>query len=214
MAVVGTGVSRFPLRVVVLGDSIAFGTGALRSADAIGPRLVGALTEDDFDVDLHVLAVPGAASAQLAAQVGRATPLAADLAVVVIGANDLARFVPAEQAAADLAVAVANLRAAGTDVVVVPAPDMSSVPFVPPAFRSAVRAACALLQRRQSAVAEAAGASVAHIADEVGRAFGADPAMFSADRFHPSSAGYARITAALLPHVRTAARARRDAAAA
>ncbi len=201
---------RFHLRIVVLGDSIAFGTGALRSEDAIGPRLVRALTEDDFDVDLHVLAVPGAASAQLAGQVRRAAPLRADLAVVVIGANDLARFVPAEQAAGDLAAAVADLRAAGTDVVVVPAPDMSSVPFVPPAFRPAVRAACALLQRRQAAVAEGAGASVAHIADEVGRAFGADPAMFSADRFHPSSAGYARIAAALAPAVLAAARRHRD----
>ena len=206
--------TRFPLRVVVLGDSIASGTGALRSADAIGPRLSAALSEADFDVDLHVLAVPGAASGQLAAQVGRALPLAADLAVVIIGANDLARFVPVEQAATALAVAVADLRAAGTDVVVVPAPDMSAVPFVPPASRPAVRAACALLQRRQAAVAEGAGASVAHIAEEVGRAFSADPALFSADRFHPSSAGYARIATALLPHVLAAARARRDEAAA
>jgi len=207
-------VSRFPLRVLVLGDSIAFGTGAGRREDTLGARIAAALTDDDFDVDLHVLAVPGATSAQLAAQVRRAGPLAADLAVVVIGANDLARFVPAEQAAADLAVAVADLRAGDTDVVVVPAPDMSSVPFVPPAFRSAVRAACALLQQRQAAVAEGAGASVAHISDEVGLAFGSDPAMFSTDRFHPSSAGYAQIAAALVPYVRTADRARRDAAAA
>jgi lysophospholipase L1-like esterase len=200
--------------MVVLGDSIAFGTGAGRSEDTLGSQLAAALTADGFDVDLHVLAVPGAASAQLAAQVRRAGPLAADLAVVVIGANDLARFVPAERAAADLAVAVADLRAGGTDVVVVPAPDMSSVPFVPPAFRPAVQAACALLQQRQAAVAEAAGASVAYIAADVGRAFTGDPALFSADRFHPSSAGYARIGAALLPYVRTAARTRRDGAAA
>jgi lysophospholipase L1-like esterase len=38
--------------------------------------------------------------------------------------------------------------------------------------------------------------------------------MFSADRFHPSSAGYARIAAALAPVVLDAARARRDEAAA
>ena len=204
----------FPLRVLVLGDSIAFGTGAGRREDTLGARLAVALTDDGFDVDLHVLAVPGATSAQLAAQERRARTLAADLAVVVIGANDLARFVPAEQAAAHLAGAVADLRAGGTDVVVVPAPDMSSVPFVPPAFRAAVRAACALLQQRQAAVAEGAGASVAYIADEVGGAFGSDPTLFSADRFHPSSAGYARIAAALVPYVLTAARTRRDTAAA
>ena len=47
----------------------------------------------------------------------------------------------------------------------------------------------------------------------MGAAFAADPALFSADRFHPSPAGYALIAEALAPHVVAAARARRDAAA-
>jgi lysophospholipase L1-like esterase len=203
-------VERTPLRLLVLGDSIAYGTGARRADDTLGRRLTTALTAEGFDVDLHVLAVPGAQSSDLAAQVRRAQPLDGDLAVVVIGANDLARFVPPAQASAALAAAVAALRGAGTDVVVVPAPDMSSVPFVPPAFRPLVQAACAQLQRQQASVAEAAGGSVAHIAAEVGQAFTADPAMFSGDRFHPSSAGYARIAAALAPTVVAAAQARRD----
>ncbi|NEK85030.1 SGNH/GDSL hydrolase family protein [Blastococcus saxobsidens] len=206
--------TRTPLRLAVLGDSLAFGTGAGRPADALGPRLTRALSAAGFDVDLHVLAVPGAVSAGLAAQVRRTTPLLPDLAVVVVGANDLARFVPAEQATAALADAVGALRAAGTAVVVVPAPDMSMVPFVPPALRPLVQGACAVLQRRQAQVAAAAGASVAPVAGEVARAFVADPALFSADRFHPSSAGYARIAEVLEPYVLTAARARRDAAAA
>ena len=203
-----------PLRLLVLGDSIAYGTGARRADDTLGRRLSAALTAEGFDVDLHVLAVPGAVSADLAVQVRRAQSLDADLAVVVIGANDLARFLPPEQAATALAAAVGALRARGTDVVVVPAPDMSSVPAVPAAFRAVVQAACAQLQRRQAAVAEAGGATVADIAVEIGRAFVADPAMFSGDRFHPSSAGYARIAAALAPTVVAAARARRDEAAA
>jgi lysophospholipase L1-like esterase len=199
-----------PLRLVVLGDSIAYGTGAARADDALGPRLVQALRHDGIDADLSVLAVPGSVSRDLAAQVRRAAPLHADLAVVVIGANDLARLLPVEQAAAALDAAVADLRAAGTDVVVVPAPDMSSIPFVPPAFRPVVRAACTVLQERQAQVARARGATVAAVAGEVGRAFATDPAMFSADRFHPSSTGYARIAAALAPAVLTAARTRRD----
>ncbi|CAA9221110.1 MAG: lipolytic enzyme, G-D-S-L family [uncultured Blastococcus sp.] len=203
-----------PLRLLVLGDSIAYGTGARSLDDTLGRRLAAALTAEGFDVELRVLAVPGAVSADLAAQVRRAQPLDADLAVVVIGANDLARFLPPEQAARSLATAVGELRSHGTDVVVVPAPDMSSVPFVPPAFRPLVQAACAQLQRRQAEVASSAGATVADIAAEVGRAFVADPAMFSGDRFHPSSAGYARIAAALAPTVVSAARARRDTAAA
>lgn len=202
--------ARTPLRFVVLGDSIAYGTGARHHDDSLGPRMSAVLSDDGFEVDLHVLAVPGAVSAQLAAQVRRAAPLLADLALVVIGANDLARFVPVEQAAADLAAAVGALRAGGTDVVVVPAPDMSSIPFVPPAFRAAVRAACTRLQQQQSRMAEAAGATVAHIAVEIGGAFALDPALFSADRFHPSSAGYRHIAEALAPTVLTAARTRRD----
>ena len=204
---------RSPLRLVVLGDSIAFGTGALRIEDTLGRRLSAALTDDGFDVDLHVVAVPGAVSRDLAAQVRRAEPLAADVAVIVIGANDLARFVPPAQAAASLASAVTALRGSGADVVVVPAPDMSSVPFVPPAFRAAVRAASVQLQRHQAAAVEAAGGSMAAV-HTVGVAFAGDPAMFSADRFHPSSAGYAAIAGALTPAVLAVARSRRDGAAA
>ena len=209
-------VTRSPLRLAVLGDSIAYGTGAGRAADALGPRLAAALRHDGHDVELTVLAVPGAVSAALAAQVRRAVAPAdgaPDVAVVVVGANDLARLVPTDQAAAALGEAVGSLRAAGTDVVVVPAPDMSSIPFVPPAFRPVVRAASAVLQRRQEEVAAAAGARVAAVAAHVGRSFETDPAMFAADRFHPSSAGYAAIAAALTPFVLDAARERRDAAA-
>ena len=206
--------TRTPLRLLILGDSIAYGTGALRAEDTLGRRLSAELAADGFDVELRVLAVPGAVSGDLAAQVRRAEPFGADLAVVVIGANDLARFIPPEQAATALASAVTALRTRGADVVAVPAPDMSMVPFVPPAFRPLVQAACAQLQRRQTAVVEAAGGSVAGVAAEVAGAFAADPAMFSADRFHPSSAGYARIAAALAPSVLAAARARREEAAA
>ena len=205
--------SAVPLRLAVLGDSIGYGQGARVPAERLGPRLATALSAEGFAVDLHVLAVPRSTSADLPAQVRRAAGLGVDLAVVVVGANDLTRFVPPADAARALAGALAELRMVGTDVVVVPAPDMSVVPFVPPAFRSLVQAACSVLQREQEAVARAAGAAFADVGPEVGAAFAADPALFSADRFHPSSEGYARIAAALAPHVVSAARARRDAAA-
>ena len=73
-----------PLTLAVLGDSIGYGTGARSAADALGPRLSAALTTEGFDVALHVLAVPGAQSRDLAPQVERARRLRPDLAVVVV----------------------------------------------------------------------------------------------------------------------------------
>ena len=207
-------VTRTPLGLALIGDSLAYGSGAAGPSDALGPRLAAALTDAGYDVGLSVLAVPGAVSRDLAAQVGRAAPLDVDLAVVVVGANDLARLVPPPQAAAALSSALAALRAGGTDVVVVPAPDMSTVPWVPPALRPLVQAAAARLQHEQAAVARSAGAMVAAVSEAVAAAFGTDPTLFSADRFHPSSAGYAHIAQALVPHVVAAAHARRDRAAA
>jgi lysophospholipase L1-like esterase len=206
-------VASLPLRLVVLGDSIGYGQGAQRPDDRLGPRLALALREEGFDVDLHVVAVPRSTSAELAAQVRRAEPLRPDLAVVVIGANDLARFVPPADAARALRSAVVDLQATGADVVVVPAPDMSVVPFVPPALRPLVQSACSELQRAQQEVARSTGAAFADIGPQVGAAFAADPQLFSADRFHPSSTGYARIAEVLAPAVIAAARARRESAA-
>lgn len=203
----------FPLRLAVLGDSIAYGTGALRRADSVGPRLAAALRADGFDAELSVLAVPRAVSADLPAQVRRALSARPDLAVVVIGANDLARFVPPASACRFLSDAVTSLRDAGTEVVVVPAPDMSAVPWIPAAFRDVVSAASALMQRHQAEAAVAAGARVAAVSPQIAAAFAADPALFAADRFHPSSAGYARIADALAPVVLATARERREAAA-
>lgn len=204
----------FPLRLVVLGDSIAHGTGALRRDDALGPRLAASLAREGFDVELAVVAVPGAESADLPVQVRRAVALLPDLALLVVGANDLARFVPPDRACGFLTDAVTALRVAGAEVVVVPAPDMSTVPWIPEAFRAAVSAASGLLQRAQADAAAAAGARVAHVSQAIADSFAADPRLFAADRFHPSSAGYARIAEVLTPAVLTAARDRRDGAAA
>ena len=52
--------ARTPLRLAVLGDSLAYGSGAARASDALGPRLTRTLDDAGFDVDLHVVAVPGA----------------------------------------------------------------------------------------------------------------------------------------------------------
>lgn len=194
-----------PLRFVLLGDSIAYGTGAQQLSETVGPRLAQALERDGYDVHLRVLAEPGATSRDLAAQVRRAVSLRANLALIVVGANDLTRLVPPAQAADALGSTVAALRAAGARVVVAPAPDLSDFPAIPPSLRPIVHQACLRLQRHQAAATEVAGGVVAPVSADLARAFGADRMLFSRDRYHPSSAGYARIAEALAPYILAAA---------
>ncbi len=200
-----------PLRLVVLGDSIAYGTGARRADHTIGSRLAQRLGGHGYQVDLRVLAVPGATTRDLGAQVRRAVSLGVDVALSVVGANDLTRLVPPTQSASALGTAVATLRAVGARVVVVPAPDLSELPFVPPVARPYVHQACSQLQRLQAQATEAAGGVVAPISAELASVFAADAALFSGDRYHPSSAGYARIVDALAPYFVGAARSHSDA---
>jgi lysophospholipase L1-like esterase len=199
------------MRFLVLGDSLAFGTGAGSPRHTLGARLAGALEQAGEPVELQVVAVPGATSLDLAAQVRRAED--ADVALLVIGANDLTHRVPPAQAAAALGTAVRELRERGTQVLVVPTPDLSSVGWVPPAFRAVVAGICEQLRARQTLAAEAAGGVVAPVAPELSRRFAADPTLFSADRLHPSSAGYALVAEALAPRLAELVAARADDAA-
>ncbi len=189
------------IRVALLGDSIAAGAGAARTADALGPRLVAGLAARGVDATTQVHAVSGARSSALRGQVARALTWAPHVAVVVIGANDLTHRTPPAQAANALEDAVRRLRSAGAEVVVAPAPDLSAVPQVPPGLRAVLQAASTELRDHQIAGTTAAGGHVADGDSTTSRAFAADPALFSGDRFHPSSRGYAVIAEALLPEV-------------
>ncbi|HEX3335112.1 MAG TPA: GDSL-type esterase/lipase family protein [Jatrophihabitans sp.] len=193
------------LTFAVLGDSIAYGQGAARPEDTVGARLGVKLATAGTPTELLVFAVPGARSEALAGQVRRAVAQGADLALIIIGANDLTRFVAPQQAADQLGEAVRALRAIDAAVVVAPAPDLSSVPWVPAQLRAVVRAGSALLRQAQTRAALAAGARVADVDGSTAAAFAADASLFAADRFHPSSAGYAVIADALAPAVFAAA---------
>ncbi|MDT7789612.1 MAG: hypothetical protein QOF58_8031 [Pseudonocardiales bacterium] len=189
------------MRLRLLGDSIAAGVGSTRREDTLGPLLAARLRAAGHHVDLKVHAVPGARSADLKAQVRAAIASGVDLAVIVIGANDLTRFVPAHIGAQQLHDAVADLRQAGAAVVVSTAPDLSVVAHVPPALRDVVSAVSRDYAQAQLQAVIRAGGVVAHVERAVSARFAADPKLFAADRFHPSGAGYRVIAEALAPAV-------------
>ncbi|MCW2715686.1 MAG: family lipase [Frankiales bacterium] len=193
-----------PLHLAVLGDSAAAGLGCERADQTPGALIAGGIARDlRRRVELDVVAVTGAQSADLDVQVGRALRRRLDVAVLIIGANDVTHRVPVAKAAHDLARAVRTLRAAGAVVVVGTCPDLGTVKPVPQPLRTIA----AHWSRRMAAAQTVATVEQDGIAVSLGdllvRDFSEQPHLWSADRFHPSADGYRRIVDALLPSVLT-----------
>lgn len=189
-----------PLRLVMLGDSSATGLGCDVPAQTPGALLAGGLARDlKRPVRLEVLAAVGARSADLGDQVERALVRPADVAVLMIGANDVTHGVSPAAASRDLGGAVRVLRESGALVVVGTCPDLGRVkPLMQP-----LRTVAAFLSRRMAAAQAVAVVEHDGIAVTLGtllaEEFGRHAHLWSADRFHPSPAGYRRVADALLP---------------
>ena len=189
-----------PVHLVVIGDSAAAGLGCQFADQTPGALLAGGIARDlQCRVDLEVVAVSGARSADLEVQVARALRRPVDAAVIVIGANDVTHRVPIASAARDLGRAVRTLRDAGAVVVVGTAPDLGSVkPLMQP-----LRAIAAQISRRlaaaQTVATVDAGGTAVSLGNLLAREFSEQPHLWSDDRYHPSAEGYRRIVDALLP---------------
>jgi lysophospholipase L1-like esterase len=196
-----------PVRLVVLGDSSAAGFGVHRARETPGALLATGLAEHlHRPVDLRCLAVVGATSDGLVPQRELALAWRADVAVILIGANDVTHRIRVSYAVGHLAATVRLLRDAGTRVVVGTCPDLGTIRPIQPPLRWLARQWSRDMAAAQTiAVVEAGGASVS-LGDLLGPEFAASPdTMFSDDRFHPSAAGYLAAVTALLPTVLAAA---------
>jgi lysophospholipase L1-like esterase len=190
-----------PISVVVLGDSTGAGYGVLRAPETPGALLATGISQAlQRPVRLHRLAVVGAASTGLPPQVELALEYRPDLAVILVGANDVTHRTPRAVAVRHLVNAVRMLRASGAAVVVGTCPDLGTIrPIQPPLRWLARRWSRQLAAAQTVAVVEAGGWTVS-LGDLLGPQFAADPLrMFSADRFHPSADGYAAAAATMLP---------------
>ena len=193
--------------LLLLGDSIAAGLGAETPEHTLGAQLAKRLAKRcRRSVRLHTAAVVGAETSMLRAQLATLPqPYVPDVAVVVVGGNDVTHRVRTSASARHLAEAVSSLRDRGTEVVVGTCPDLGALTAVPQPLRTLARVASRQLAAAQREVATGLGARTVSLAEVVGPFFVAQPdQMFAVDRFHPSGAGYRRTAKALLPGVLTA----------
>ncbi|WP_431739691.1 GDSL-type esterase/lipase family protein, partial [Microbacterium testaceum] len=107
-----------PVELLLLGDSIAAGLGAGHRRDTLGARLAKGIARDAArPVRLRTAAVVGSETSALTAQLAELPPeYRADVAVIVVGGNDVTHRVPATRAAAQLEEAIGILRARGMPV--------------------------------------------------------------------------------------------------
>jgi len=192
-----------PLTLALLGDSSACGLGVADPHQTPGAMLAAGLAEcADRPVRLLCPAAVGAQSSDLPRQVAAVAEARPDVAVIMIGANDVTHRVKPATAVRHLDQVVRQLREAGAEVVVGTCPDLGTVEPVAQPLRWIARRASRELAAAQTIVVVEAGGRTVSLGDILGPEFAASPAeMFGPDRFHPSAAGYASAAAAMLPSV-------------
>lgn len=196
----GVDAERPPLRLAVLGDSTAAGYGAHHERETPAAQLaLGISAVARRPVYVRNVARVGAQSNHLALQLQRLGNDRADLAAIMVGANDVTHGVRPTDAVAHLRAAVTELRARGAEVVVATCPDLGTIrPIAQPLRHFARRLSRQMAAAQTIAVVEAGGRTVS-LGDLLGPLFASRRELFSDDQFHPSAAGYAAAVEALLP---------------
>lgn len=187
-----------------LGDSTAAGQGVHRARETPGALLASGLAAiAERPVRLVNVALPGAKSDDLDRQVSLLLDSAAqppDVAVIMIGANDVTHRMPLAASVRLLSDAVRRLREAGTEVVVGTCPDLGSVEPVYQPLRWLARRASRQLAAAQTIAVVGLGGRTVSLGDLLGPEFEARPReLFGPDNFHPSAEGYATAAMAVLP---------------
>src|SRR3954469_12358674 len=199
-AAAGVSRTRPPIRIAMLGDSTGAGYGVYRDRDTPGARLAIGISESARrPVHLSNVAVVGAESPDLGVQVdalGRRRP---ELAVIMIGANDVTEGTKPKMAVPYLEEAVRRLRALGAEVIVGTCPDLGTIRPLAQPLRAYARHQSRKMAREQTVAVVRAGGRTVSLGDLLGPLFMERLDFFSEDRFHPSASGYEAAAAAVLP---------------
>jgi lysophospholipase L1-like esterase len=189
-----------PIVLAMLGDSSAAGYGVHADADTPAAHIaVGLSSLARRPVRLVNVAVVGARSASLAGQVEQVLPEQPDLAVIMIGANDVTHRVRPAESVRHLNAALSILNAHGIPVVVGTCPDLGTIRPIAQPLRWVARRLSRTLAAAQAVAVVAAGGRAVSLGDILGPEFATRRDFFSDDQFHPSAAGYVRAAEVLLP---------------
>lgn len=195
----------FDVHLMIFGDSTAAGVGCSDAGQVPGVLVARGLADTTGSrIRLSTKAISGATSKGLAGQVDAmfiAGP-PPDVAVIMVGANDVTKKHSITRSAQRLRSAVARLHEAGTLVVVATCPDLGTVAAIPQPLSTVVHRWSARLAYAQTVAVRSAGGTTVAMGDLLGHDFRSTPeVLFSADGFHPSAAGYALAAEHILPAV-------------
>ncbi|NUP32815.1 MAG: SGNH/GDSL hydrolase family protein [Streptomycetaceae bacterium] len=192
-----------PIRFAVIGDSSAAGLGVSDPLRTPGALIAGGLAAvAERPVQLVNVAKSGAQSADLERQTTLALAAEPEVALIMVGANDVTHQVRPADSVRRLEQATRRLLASGCEVVVGTCPDLGTLePIAQPLRYIARQWSRSLAAAQTIAVVEAGGRTVS-IGSLLGPEFAARPGeLFGPDRFHPSEKGYATAAMAILPSV-------------
>ncbi len=199
------------VQLAVLGDSLAFGTGAGDSSGGFAFRVYRSIATDRPGSEITNAAIGGSTAADVVRlQVARLRERRFDVVILCVGGNDVVRGIPAATFGREYRRLVAAIRSTApqAQLVAVGVPDVS----ISPLFADHARAVHRLALADDRAARAAVAAAGARYVDLFGLTRNTDATGFlSQDRFHPSDAGHAEIAASALPVVEAALRAERRA---
>jgi lysophospholipase L1-like esterase len=192
--------NRPPIRFALMGDSTAAGYGVYRDRDTPAAQLaIGISAVARRPAHVTNVAEVGAESSHLPAQLDALGDARVELAIIMIGANDVTELTKPSVAVPYLEDVVRTLRARGVEVIVGTCPDLGTVGPIAQPLRAYARRLSRRMAREQTVAVVRAGGRTVSLGDLLGPIFEKRREMFAADRFHPSAEGYREAAAAVLP---------------
>jgi lysophospholipase L1-like esterase len=190
-----------PLRILVLGDSLALATGASQPDGGFIFPLFRELLATHPGSRLDNVAIGGSMVADVLRlqlpQVMRSVP---NIVIVCVGGNDVVRGTSLDAFTRTYRALLDALRRAAprAQIICCGVPDVAASPLFADE-RTTIARRSAADDAAVRAAARARGARFVDLFAVTALSAGRDAGFFSADRFHPSDAGYALLRAALRP---------------